>query len=941
MKRLAWILAVTAMVTANAWSQTKADQALLRLQATQPSILKYNNAAGNLSFLRWQQPLAFSANSHFEKAQQFLAIYGPAFGVDESATSFVHVKEERDLAGNYHLQLQQQYKNIPVFAGTVNFHFDESHALLGLDGVLLPSADQLAIPQLTAAQAVERSRQWTAKHYPHVPSVELLITPPQLEWFKEGLVQGREGAVKLVYYLEVSDRKHLREYLLIDAAEGLVIEYFPGVCDLAERRLFSGTTANPIWEDGDAFPADLTNWQQEQLHTSEEVYYLFKNTFQRISYDNLDGDLLLIDEATFLDCPNASWNGYTTNYCSAISSDDVVGHEWAHAYTEYTSDLLYAWQAGAINEAYSDIWGETIDLLNSPSNENPLRAECADGERWLIGEDAPALGGAIRDLWQPTCYGKPGKVSDPEYFCGNDDFGGVHTNSGVVAHAYALLVDGGNYNGYDIAGLGLDKAAHIFWQAQAYYLGRTSDFSVLADALTAAFSDLRNATLTPLSLDEEGSNQAGVQLTSADSIALQQVIAATELKLEVPCSGYSAALQPDPPAFCLVDGNEFTPFFTEDFEVGSHGWLLSAHPVHPTSWTSRHWTLTTVLPEERPGQGIYARSPNLGHCDTLLNNGTLRLQSPTLDIPDELEGRVYLTFDHYFSLEDGIDGGNVKIQQNGGSWLTIPPAAFLHNPYNELLAQQGQTDNPLAGQRVFTGADAGAVTGTWGTSQIDLTVIGVHPGESIRLRWELGTDGCGGWDGWYLDDIRVGTCAARVLPVEWLSFTAQAQEKSVLLKWVTAAEENNLGFQIERSIDGRTFTKIGFVGAGAPTGSNYQFVDHDLPIGESSLYYRLRQEDLDGSFSYSPLRQVTIDTPTSWTLSPNPANSSSSLNWPQAPFAVAKVSLTDLNGRLIQAYPEWQPDLPLPIDLQRVPTGIYVIRIQTEKTSHSQRLVVQ
>ena len=60
-------------------------------------------------------------------------------------------------------------------------------------------------------------------------------------------------------------------------------------------------------------------------------------------------------------------------------------------------------------------------------------------------------------MWTPTCMGDPGKVSDAEYFCGTDDGGGVHSNSGVPNHAYALTVDGGTYNGRTITGIGLDQ----------------------------------------------------------------------------------------------------------------------------------------------------------------------------------------------------------------------------------------------------------------------------------------------------------------------------------------------------------------------------------------------------------------------------------------------------------------------------------------------------
>ena len=75
------------------------------------------------------------------------------------------------------------------------------------------------------------------------------------------------------------------------------------------------------------------------------------------------------------------------------------------------------------------------------------------------------LTGALRDMYDPTCYVNPGKVSDAQYGCGTADGGGVHNNSGVPNHAYALIVDGGTYNGQTITGIGLTKAAHIYFRA--------------------------------------------------------------------------------------------------------------------------------------------------------------------------------------------------------------------------------------------------------------------------------------------------------------------------------------------------------------------------------------------------------------------------------------------------------------------------------------------
>ncbi len=69
----------------------------------------------------------------------------------------------------------------------------------------------------------------------------------------------------------------------------------------------------------------------------------------------------------------------TTNYCNGVTSDDVVAHEWGHAYTQFTHDLIYQWQPGALNESYSDIWGETVDLFNGVGTDSPapVRARSA------------------------------------------------------------------------------------------------------------------------------------------------------------------------------------------------------------------------------------------------------------------------------------------------------------------------------------------------------------------------------------------------------------------------------------------------------------------------------------------------------------------------------------------------------------------------------------
>jgi hypothetical protein len=91
----------------------------------------------------------------------------------------------------------------------------------------------------------------------------------------------------------------------------------------------------------------------------------------------------------------------------------------------------------------------------------------------------------------------------------------------------------------------------------------------------------------------------------------------------------------------------------------------------------------------------------------------------------------------------------------------VPASAFLFNAYNTTLQTEaaGNT-NPLAGEPGFSGTDGGEVTGSWGRSQLDLSMIGAQPGDTVQLRFDFGRDGCSGNDGWYVDRILLGTCRA-------------------------------------------------------------------------------------------------------------------------------------------------------------------------------------
>jgi len=114
-----------------------------------------------------------------------------------------------------------------------------------------------------------------------------------------------------------------------------------------------------------------------------------------------------------------------------------------------------------------------------------------------------------------------------------------------------------------------------------------------------------------------------------------------------------------------------------------------------------------------------------------------------------------------------------------------------------------------------------------------------------------------------------------ILPVELTSFSASAAKNGVNLKWETATEKNNKGFEIQRSSDKANYASIGFVeGKGtASEKSTYTYLDKNAAQG--SVYYRLKQVDYDGSYEYSKTVEVNNSIPDKYALGvnyPNPFN---------------------------------------------------------------------
>ena len=154
-------------------------------------------------------------------------------------------------------------------------------------------------------------------------------------------------------------------------------------------------------------------------------------------------------------------------------------------------------------------------------------------------------------------------------------------------------------------------------------------------------------------------------------------------------------------------------------------------------------------------------------------------------------------------------------------------------------------------------------------------------------------------------------CLASMCPppltVELFSFTAGCTDNNTIrVEWSTASQTNNDYFTIERSIDGISFETIGIVdGAGnSSTTLNYEYIDEQISLPTtqySNLFYRLKQTDFDGQFTYADVIAVEhCHASSTLTIHPNPAGNELFIEIPSSDAAIAALQITDLLGKIIK-----------------------------------------
>ncbi|MBI4557884.1 MAG: M4 family metallopeptidase, partial [Candidatus Hydrogenedentes bacterium] len=457
-----------------------------------------NTDSGFLTFIGAPPGTQFSPEPSLSKtnnpeaiARGYLSLHAGAFFAKSAGFGFATVRIPQS-GGRSYVHLGQTYQGLPVFGAEVMVQVNASGGIdcilsdLMQDPSLLDNRTVSTTPSVAAGQAKAAAITSLKSRYPTEDFA--VVSEPKLIIYDPGVL-GAAGPVELAWQTQVfaTTTPLIREAVFIDAHSGGIALNYSLVESAKKREIYDSDNT----EDD---PGTLVRAEGGPVSTIVDVnqaydflgdtYDFYANENGRDSIDGLGYTLSATVRFCFFGCPmqNAFWDGFRMYFGEGFAVDDVAAHELTHGVTQYTSNLIYYRESGAINESFSDVWGEWVDLTNGAGSDTP-------DDRWYLGEDVPEFG-AIRYMKDPTVFGDPDRYRSPLYYKGPFDNGGVHWNSGVGNKLCYLLTDGDQFNGQIVTGMGISRAADLFYEVQTNLLNVSSKYRDLGSAMVRAAINL-------------------------------------------------------------------------------------------------------------------------------------------------------------------------------------------------------------------------------------------------------------------------------------------------------------------------------------------------------------------------------------------------------------------------------------------------------------------
>lgn len=441
------------------------------------------------------------------------------------------VKERKDKLGLTHERLLQYYKGIKVDDSDIRVQY-KNDSVVSVNGVYTKETGINITPILDKETAIKKALEFVnARKYKWLlnytsDDTATFYPDPELVICKNRF-NPEDTIFHLAYKMDIYAIEPLsRNYIYVDATNGAIINKRSILNTYGENAAtrYSGSknintklqpTGKHILFDDTRGNGITTENLQRTTNTANSIPFEdLDNNWTSLEYNNLNKDNAALDahwgiEMTYdyfhtihdrdsyddqghrITCyvhygygvDNAYWDGDNIYFgdgsfvqgswppgdCDPLTSLDIVAHEYAHAICQYTADLAYDGESGAINEGLSDIWSECVKNYAAPEKNI-----------WEIGDEIIKNGYSFirsksdpksnsTEYPQPNTYGGTNWVNT--YGCVSYlefDNCGVHINSGVMNYWFYLLVNGGTGTNdlshvYNVRGIGIDKAAELVY----------------------------------------------------------------------------------------------------------------------------------------------------------------------------------------------------------------------------------------------------------------------------------------------------------------------------------------------------------------------------------------------------------------------------------------------------------------------------------------------
>ncbi len=483
-------------------------------------------------------------------ARDAIAVLGSLselYDVKDAQTEFAVLRVDTDNIGFHHARLRQLYQGLRVVGGDLIVHFNKYKQAYQVNGRYIPGIALAATASLTPAEAVAKARaDLEARGKP----VGALRNNPELIVFAGNSGQFLAYELLLIYAASPLNIPGCWVYT-VDALSGRILDAYNSVPSVAVTisgdRLtgegggsvrITGTSEggyyylkSDLWlirnsDTTGSFPDSnsdarrtVSDWaasdrvEMSGAYNFSAVQSYYSTVHGRNSYDgNGTKAIMNVHYEYGTSWNNAYWSPYDGQFffydgdgveLNGLTITDVAAHEFTHAVDQYTANLTYRNESGALNESFSDIFGVLVEFNTQPDGRDLYPGKRAGYSDWLLAEDCEVSVTAMRDLRNPSSTitlaagdQQPSKYRGTYWYTGSQDNGGVHVNNGVQNFFFYLLCEGGSGNNdgtnYNVTGIGIDDAGQVAYRTLTAYCTPSTDYSGARTAWISAAADLNS-----------------------------------------------------------------------------------------------------------------------------------------------------------------------------------------------------------------------------------------------------------------------------------------------------------------------------------------------------------------------------------------------------------------------------------------------------------------